>query len=165
MSETRYPARVPPPLRRALTQAPRLFIERRIVPRVTPRGGLASFVSLPDRESAEGDAVLRNISLQGCQVESEQLVPQDDPYQLIVYVPTHPSPIVVRKAATRWREGPVHGIAFLDLAPDCERKLHDALRNGPVVSWVMSSIQFGMWSIGGVFCTWGHFALSFPIAS
>ncbi len=160
MTDTRYPSRAKPQLSGTLHQAPRLFIERRIVPRATPRGGLASFVALPDRESPEGDAMLLNISLQGCQLDSEEIVPRDHPYQLIVFVPPHPSPILVRKASTRWSVGRIHGVNFLDLAPDAERKLRDAIRQGPVASWVLSSIQFGMWSIAGLACPVVDLALS-----
>lgn len=163
MTEHRYPAKLPPHLPGTLQQAPRLFIERRIAPRIMPRGGLASFIALPGCKSAEGDAVLLDISLQGCQLDSEESVPQDHPYQLIVFVPPHPSPILVRKASTRWSVGRLHGINFLDLAPECERKLNDAIRQGPVVSWVLSSMQFGMWSIAGLLCTAVDLALSFPV--
>jgi hypothetical protein len=164
MTDHRYPMRVRPQLPGTLRQTPRLFIERRIVPRIIPRGGLASFIPLADPESAEGDAVLVDISLQGCQLESEEIVPRDHPYQLIVFVPPHPSPILVRKAATRWSVGRIHGIHFLDLAPECERKLRDAIREGPVVSWVLSSMQFGMWSMTGLVCIAVNLALSVSVS-
>jgi len=164
MTENRYPSRVKPQLSGTVHQAPRLFIERRIVPRATPRGGLASFLALPDRESPEGDAVLLNISVQGCQLDSEEMVPRDHPYQLIVFVPPHLSPILVRKASTRWSVGRVHGVNFLDLAPESERKLQDAIRQGPVASWVLSSIHFGMWCSTGLLCIVAYLASSFSLA-
>lgn len=147
MPDHRFPAALQPPRASALPlQAPRLFIERRIAPRVTTRGGLGSFMSLLG-PPAEGDAMLLNISLQGCQLDSEQVVPKDHPYQLILYAPPHPSPILIRKAATRWSEGSIYGISFVDLAPECALKLKEAIRNRPVMSWVSSSIQFGIWSM------------------
>lgn len=125
---------------------PRLFIEHRIAPRGMVKGGLASFISPLDLECSEGDAVLLNVSLQGCQLDSEQMLPKDQPYQLIVYVPPHPSPILIQKAITRWSQGRLHGISFLDLAPSSELKLKEVLQQSPVTPWVLSSLRFGMWS-------------------
>jgi hypothetical protein len=125
---------------------PRLFIEHRIAPRVMVKGGLASFISPLDPEFSEGDAVLLNVSLQGCELDSEQMLPKDQPYQLIVYVPPHPSPILIHKAITRWSQGRLQGISFLDLAPSSELKLKEVVQHGPVTPWVLSSIRFGMWS-------------------
>ncbi len=125
---------------------PRLFIEHRIAPRGMVKGGLASFISPLDLEFSEGDAVLLNVSLQGCQLDSEQMLPKDQPYQLIVYVPPHPSPILIQKAMTRWSQGRLHGISFLDLAPLSKLKLEEVIQKSPVTPWVLSSIQFGMWS-------------------
>lgn len=148
MKGNRYPSRIQPERSGAIQEeAPRLFIERRKASRVTSKGGLGSFSSPVGSEPAEGDAILLNISLHGCQLDSEQILPQDHPYQLIVYVPPHPSPILIRKAATRWREGRIHGITFIDLAAECRLKLKEAIQRGPVVSWVQSSMRFGMWSI------------------
>lgn len=125
---------------------PRLFIEHRIAPRGMVKGGLASFISPLDREFSEGDAVLLNVSLKGCQLHSEQMLPMDQPYQLIVYVPPHPSPILIHTAITRWSRGYLHGISFLDLAPSSELKLKEVVQQIPVTPWVLSSFQFGMWS-------------------
>jgi hypothetical protein len=145
MPDHRFPTPVQSEDTSLQTQPSRLFIEHRLTPRVATRGGLGSFMSLLG-PAAEGDAMLLNISLQGCQLDSEQAVPKDHPYQLILYAPPHPTPIVIRKAATRWSEGSIYGISFVDLAPDCQLKLKEAIRNRPVMSWVMSSIQFGIWS-------------------
>lgn len=125
---------------------PRLFIEHRIAPRGMVKGGLASFISPLDLEFSEGDAVLLNVSLQGCQLDSEQMLPMDQPYQLIVYVPPNPSPILIEKAITRWSQGRIHGISFLDLAPLSKLKIKEVVQQSPVTPWVLSSIQFGMWS-------------------
>jgi len=125
---------------------PRLFIENRMAPRGMVKGGLASFMSPLDLEFSEGDAVLLNVSLQGCQLDSEQMLPLDQPYQLIVYAPPHPSPILIQKAITRWSRGRLHGISFLDLVPSSKLKLEEVVRKSPVTPWVLSSFQFGMWS-------------------
>ena len=125
---------------------PRLFIEHRIAPRGMVKGGLASFISPLDLEFSEGDAVLLNVSLQGCQLDSEQMLPKDQPYQLIVYVPPHPSHILIQNAITRWRQGRLHGISFLDLAPSSELKLKEVVQKSPVTPWVLSIFRFGMWS-------------------
>lgn len=110
------------------------------------KGGLASFISPLDLEFSEGDAVLLNVSLQGCQLDSEQMLPMDQPYQLIIYVPPYPSPILIQKAITRWSQSRIHGISFLDLAPLSKLKIKEVVQQSPVTSWVLSSIQFGMWS-------------------
>lgn len=126
--------------------SPRLFIERRRDQRVRIQGGLASFFSFPGFQHCEGDAALFNVSLLGCEVESEQLLPKEQPYQLIIYLPPHPSPMLIQKAITRWSAGSLHGIGFLDLAPSCRLTLNEVVRHGPASSWVVSSIRFGMWS-------------------
>ncbi len=125
---------------------PRLFIEHRIAPRVMVKGGLASFISPLDLEFSEGDAVLLNVSLQGCQLDSELMLPMDQPYQLIVYVPPYPSPILIQEAMTRWSQGHSHGISFLDLAPLSKLKLKEVVQQSTVTPWVLSSIRFGLWS-------------------
>ena len=126
---------------------PPLFIERRIKSRVTVQGGLASFSSLEGFDSAEGDTVLRNLSGSGCQLDSEQNLPEDQPYQLIVFVPLYSSPILIRKVVTQWAKGHVHGIKFLDLdEPASKLKLQKAIHCGPVSSWVLNSIRFSKWS-------------------
>lgn len=125
---------------------PRLFIERRIAQRGMVKGGLASFISPLDLEFSEGDAVLLNVSLHGCQLDSGQMLPMDQPYQLIVYVPPHPSPILIQKAITRWGQGRIQGISFLDLAPLSKLKLKEVVQQSHVTSWVQSSVYFGMWS-------------------
>ena len=125
---------------------PRLFIERRIAQRGIVKGGLASFISPLDLEFSEGDAVLLNVSLHGCQLDSEQMLPMDQPYQLIVYVPPHPSPILIQKAITRWGQGRIQGISFLDLASLSKLKLKEVVQQSHVTSWVQSSVYFGMWS-------------------
>jgi hypothetical protein len=148
MTDNRYPATSPLQRSEVLPKnASRLFIERRVAPRVTAKGGLASYLSLLGPDPAEGDAILIDVSLHGCQLNADQLVPKDHPFQLIVFVPPYPSPIMVRRAETRWIEGTVHGITFIEIAPECNRKLKDAIRHGPVSSWVLSSIRYGMWSM------------------
>jgi hypothetical protein len=145
-SSRRYPATV---TSQTLQQS-RLFIEHRSVPRVMVRGGLASFMSLPGDDS-EGDAVLLNLSLHGCQLDSEQHLPTDKPYQLIIVVPLHPSPILIQQAVTQWSQGRLFGIKFLDAAPASTLQIHEAVRRGPAPSWVLNTIRFGIWS-GHSFC-------------
>ena len=145
-SGNRYPATVKSEALQ--NSSSRLFIEHRIAPRVMVKGALASFISisLSDPEFSEGDAVLLNVSLQGCQLDSEQMLPKDQPYQIIVYVPPHPSPILVHKAITRWSQGRIHGVNFVDLTPASKLKLKEVVQHSPAPSWVLSSIRFGMWS-------------------
>lgn len=143
-SGNRYPATVKSETLQ--NSSSRLFIEHRIAPRVMVKGGLASFTSLLDLAFFEGDAVLLNVSLQGCQLDSEQRLPKDQPYQIIVYVPPHPSPILIHKAITRWSQGRIHGVNFVDLTPACQLKLKEVIQQSPAPSWVLSSIRFAMWS-------------------
>jgi hypothetical protein len=144
------PARLPPAtvkLTVAPYASPRLFIERRIQSRVTVNGGLASFRLLEGCDSAEGDTALLNLSCSGCQLDGVENLPQDQPYQLIVFVPLYATPILIRKAVTQWAHGHIHGVKFLDLdEPAAQRKLQEAIRCSPVSSWVLNSIRFGMWS-------------------
>jgi hypothetical protein len=126
---------------------PRLFIERRIQSRVAVDGGLASFSSLEGCDSAEGDTALLNLSCGGCQLNAEADLPQDQPYQLIVFVPLYAAPILIRKAVTQWAHGHIHGVKFLDVdEPAAKLKLQAAVRCSPVSSWVLNSIRFSMWS-------------------
>src|SRR5215203_1701186 len=144
MRATRYSTRVESTAPQY--SSPRLFIERRTDQRVRIQGGLASFFSLPGFQPREGDAVLFNVSLMGCENESEQPLPKEQPYHLIIYVPPHPSPLLIQTAITRWSSGFLHGIGFLDLSASCRLKLNEVVRHGPASSWVVSSIRFGMWS-------------------
>ncbi len=118
------------------------FIEHRRTPRISVKGGLASIPSLPHSEFLEGDAVLLDVSLQGCQLDSEQILPKDQPYQVIVYVPPLQSPIVIPKAMTRWSQGRIYGIDFLDLSPSSKLKLDQVVEHSPAPSWVLSAIRF-----------------------
>ena len=118
------------------------FIEHRRTPRILVKGGLASVPSLADGESVDGDAALLDLSLQGCQLEAEQRLPTDQPYQIVVWVPPHPSPIVIPKAMTRWSQGQIQGIAFLDLPPSAKVKLNKVVQQNPASSWVLSAIRF-----------------------
>lgn len=107
---------------------PRL-IERRKSRQVAVKDGLASFRSLKEgAESSEGDALLLNISLHGCRLESEQIIPMNQPHQLILHAPPHPRPIRIQRAMTRWIEGPLHGLQFIDLDSECELELRSAIR-------------------------------------
>lgn len=141
-----HPAKVALELDALPLGSSRLFIEHRSEPRIGVRGGLASFASLLEDGFSEGDAILVNVSLQGCQLESEQMLPKDHPYQVIVYVPPHPSPILIHKAVTQWSQGRIHGIRFLDLASASKLKLQEAVRHGPASSWVLNTIRFSIWS-------------------
>ncbi len=120
---------------------PRLFIERRIKHRITVSGGLASFASLEDLTCCEGDARLLNVSLHGCQLDSEQDVPQK-PFQLILLIPPHPRPILINSAVTQWSHGRIYGISFLDLRSASLLSLQEAVWQGSAPSWVVSSMRF-----------------------
>jgi hypothetical protein len=123
----------------------RLFIERRAIHRIPVKGGLASFVSPGDLASREGDATLRNVSMQGCQLDSDQTLPQN-PYQLIVLIPRHPTPILIHSAVTQWSSGGLHGIKFLEVAPMATSKLQEVVWCGTAPSWVLNTMRFGLWS-------------------
>ena len=115
---------------KGMMQARERFIERRKSQRIAVTGGHASFLPLTEgAASSEGEALLLNLSLHGCQLESEQILPHNQPYQLILHVPSHLRPFRIEKAITRWIDGHLHGLQFLDLDSECEVELRSAIRD------------------------------------
>lgn len=131
------------------TDSVRLFIEHRATPRVIIPGGLASFSSL-EGEAVEGDAVLLNVSFQGCQIRSETEIRTDHLFQIIFCVPQHQSPILVQKAIARWNYGDVHGFQFVALDSSAELRIKQVIEHSPPPSWVLSSMRFSTWPVQSV---------------
>jgi hypothetical protein len=118
-----------------------LFIEHRVEQRTSVKGGLASFTSLEAPPSCEGDAILLDVSLHGCQLDSTQHLPAN-PYQLIIFIPAHPTPILIQNAVTQWTNGGRYGIKFCELSPASTLRLQEAMTHSPLSSWVMNSMRF-----------------------
>jgi hypothetical protein len=119
-------AQTSPPDLQATSMLPanvrRRLIERRKERHFVVNGGLASLHALNEGpEKLEGDAILLNISLFGCRLETDQLLQTDHLYNLVLHIPPHGRPIRV-KAMTRWNRGRIYGVKFLDPLPDSELK-------------------------------------------
>jgi hypothetical protein len=52
----------------------------------------------------------------------------NQPHQLILHVPSHLRPFRIHMAMTRWIEGHLHGLQFIDLDSECEFELRSAIR-------------------------------------
>jgi hypothetical protein len=104
------------------------LIERRKVPHFLVHGGLASFHAVNgSHEPVEGDAILLNVSLLGCRFETDQVLDDEHLSNLILHIPPHGRLIGVGKAMTRWHQGRVYGIKFLESLPGCDRELKEAI--------------------------------------
>jgi hypothetical protein len=105
------------------------MIERRKARQYILKGALASYVVLKNNtEPIEGDAIVLNISLHGCRLECEHMPAFDQPYELVLHLPPYPRPILVQKALTRWTEGQLHGVKFVDQSRECELELREVIR-------------------------------------
>jgi len=99
----------------------RRFIERRKARHVLANGGLASIIALDaTSENTDGDAILHDISLGGCRLETEQLLVEGQLYHLTLNIPPHMQLIHVSQATPCWHQGRFHGVKFINPLPDCE---------------------------------------------
>ena len=88
---------------------------------VLVNGGLASIVALDaPPENAEGDAILHDISLGGCRLETEQLLVEGQLYHLTLNIPPHMQLIHVSQAMPCWHQGRFHGVKFIHPLPECD---------------------------------------------
>ena len=71
----------------------------------------------------EGNGTVRNLSLGGCQVNSETQVYAGDYLSLRVQLVAEDSPLTVSAAAVRWSEGEKFGVSFDWLEPDEQTRL------------------------------------------
>lgn len=114
---------------KGIMQARERLIERRKSRRVAVKDGHVSFLLLNEWASLlEGDALLLDISLHGCRLESEQILPVNQLFQLILYVPSYVHPLLIQRAMTRWIEGHVHGFQFIDLYSERKFEFRSVIR-------------------------------------
>ncbi len=108
------------------------FIElRKDVRHVTPRGALASFrlqtQAKTYRSILEGDVALLDLSWSGCKIQTDLPLTTAHNYEMILYLPTFPHPILIAKAGIRWVADERFGVKFLELHGDHHTFLHDAV--------------------------------------
>ena len=108
------------------------FIElRKDIRHATPQGALASFrlctPAQTHRSILEGDAALLDLSLSGCKIQTDLPLTTAHNYEMILYLPTFPRPILIAKAGIRWVADQRFGVKFLELHEDHDTFLHDAV--------------------------------------
>lgn len=79
-----------------------------------------------------GDALLRNLSLSGCQIESEIPLITDYHYALLLQHRIDTKPITITRARVIWGVHPIFGLRFIHIAPVEERAIKELLRQLPI---------------------------------
>ena len=104
------------------------FIERRKARHVLGTRGLASFIAVDATlENIEGDAILHDLSLGGCRLETEQLLVEGQLYYLTLHIPPQMRLIHVRQAMPCWHQGRFFGMKFIQPLPECNSGLIEAM--------------------------------------
>jgi len=106
----------------------RRLIERRRHPRRHPSGGTILSFTAHQPGGREGDALLIEVSQQGCRIESEQPLDPTHAYRLIIPGNTQTQPIIVVQAIIRWAVPPCYGFKFLSLTDEAQAALKEYLR-------------------------------------
>lgn len=74
-------------------------------------------------EEIQGDAVIRDLSVSGCQAWSETDLAVGLVLKLVLYLPDHPWPIKVERAVVRAVANQTFGVEFLTLLPSQQERL------------------------------------------
>jgi hypothetical protein len=129
------------------------FIERRKARHVLATRGLASFVALnASLETIDGDAILHDISLGGCRLETEPHQPlvEGQLYHLTLSIPPQMRLIHVSEAMPCWHQGRFYGVKFIQPLPECDSGLIDAMfRLNAVLGKEASSERWMLSLLGG----------------
>ncbi|HXT67492.1 MAG TPA: PilZ domain-containing protein [Nitrospiraceae bacterium] len=112
------------------------LIERRQHRRGTSRPGtLLSFSLLTDTPSQtdvdHGDAILLNLSLSGCKIESELPLLIGLHYCLLLQSRIDTKPVTINRATVIWGTLTTFGLRFIETAPDEERAIKEILSQMP----------------------------------
>jgi PilZ domain-containing protein len=112
------------------------LIERRQHRRGTSRPGtLLSFSLLTNTPSQtdlqQGDAMLLNLSLSGCKIESELPLLIGLHYRLLLQSRIDTTPVTINRATVIWGTHTAFGLRFIDTAPAEERAIKEILSQMP----------------------------------
>ncbi len=91
--------------------------------RETPRFRV-EFRSAFSGEHIEGEGRMLNLSMDGCKIESDMSVQEDNVLALRVHVPQFDYPIQVEQAAVQWTKGKEFGLQFIRVLPEGLKLLH-----------------------------------------
>ncbi len=72
---------------------------------------------------ARGDGTIRNLSSDGCKIETESQIFMAQLLVLRISVPHDSSPIVIDVAAVRWSKSPTCGVQFLSIKEAEQQRL------------------------------------------
>ncbi len=75
-----------------------------------------------------GEGLSRDLSIRGCRIASDTVVPSRTDLELRLYLPDQEWPVQISLAQVRWTAGTEFGVEFLQLSGD------DAARIGRVLS-------------------------------
>ncbi len=75
-----------------------------------------------------GEGLSRDLSIRGCRIASDTVVPSRTDLELRLYLPDQEWPVQISLATVRWTAGTEFGVEFLQLSGD------DAARIGRVLS-------------------------------
>ena len=114
----------------------RRLIERRQHRRGTSRPGtLLSFSLLTNApfqtDLDHGDAMLLNLSLSGCKIESEFPLLIGLHYRLLLQSRIDTKPVTIDRATVIWGTHTTFGLRFIDTTPAEERAIKDILSQMP----------------------------------
>jgi hypothetical protein len=74
--------------------------------------------------AGQREGTLRNLSMGGCQMESDNPGHPGDYLLLRVFLPDDPTPLQINSAAVRWSHGKDFGVAFLAVQTQEQERLH-----------------------------------------
>ena len=78
-------------------------------------------------DDGPGSGNLINLSTGCCAIESETLFQRGDYLGLRVYLPNQEMPVEVEVAAVRWASGREHGLEFIRIHDDVQKRLRAIL--------------------------------------
>ncbi len=98
-----------------------------------PPGSLLSFAPITvldgSTEILEGEGIVLDISQGGCRVSSEQRIKLEQPYSLILQLPSYPKPVAIDSAIPRWIDQEAFGVMFIAMQQQQERFLQEFLQS------------------------------------
>lgn len=76
----------------------------------------------------QGDGMLMNLSLQGCQIKGAAPFASGTRLRLQLWLPDQAQPVKVERAAIRWVKDDRFGVSFLEVAPDARARLEQVFQ-------------------------------------
>ena len=108
------------------------IIELRQHPRIcVPSSALLSFkrliIPVQFDLDTEGEGMLVDLSLGGCQMRSDVALTIGEQYNLILQVSSKSSPVIVEAAIVRWIQDNTYGVKFASMQPASDNQLRELL--------------------------------------